>query len=215
MDTGSAHKSRVLVRAGSLLGAAVCLYLWPPFHVVPLDQARAGTDEAVFDPDGVVEEVWSELANSAGETAVDAGELLRALAQDQTSAANKFGRRLGLSGKASYFVSGTGRITEVAKRSVEVALPEGGSIAIEAGPIFGNAIRDGSGLFDVNDFANSQDFNAVSAEINRRVEERVLPELRRQAGVGKTVHFLGGVEISDSDANVESLKLTPVAIEFP
>jgi predicted lipoprotein len=111
-------------------------------------------------------------------------------------------------------VSGSGRITAVGEGEVEIALPEGGAIVIDTGPVFGNTIRDGSGLLDVNDFANSQDFNAISAGINRRVEERVLPNLREEAAVDKTVRFLGAVEIADSVSKVESLKLVPVAIEI-
>ena len=32
---------------------------------------------------------------------------------------------------------------------------------IETGHIFGNAVRDGTGLLDVNDYPNSQEFNAA------------------------------------------------------
>ena len=209
----SSQRTRLLVRAGFLLGVAAFLYLLPPFRIVPLEEAGARSAEEAFDADAFVEELWAELEEP--DRAVDAGELLRALAEDPAAAAERYGRRLGLSGRASYFVSGTGRIAAVEPRRVTVELPEGASVVIATGPVFGNAIRDGSGLLDVNDFANSQDFNAVSAEINRRVEERVLPALTERAEPGETVSFLGAVEIADSDAAAESLALTPVAVEFP
>ena len=88
-------------------------------------------------------------------------------------------------------------------------------VIIEIGPVFGNAIRDGSGLLDVSDFANAQDFNAISAEINRRVEEQVFPVLAANATVGATVHFVGGVDVADSEGAPSSLNLVPVIIEFP
>jgi predicted lipoprotein len=214
MNHESPHKPRLLLWAGVLLGVAAYLYFLPPFHIVPLEEARNRSAEAAFDPDAFVEKFWNEQLTPSADSAVDAGALFAALAQDPAAAAERYGRRLGLSGKSSYLVCGSGRITAVGEGEVEIALPEGGAIVIDTGPVFGNTIRDGSGLLDVNDFANSQDFNAISAEINRRVEERVLPNLREEAAVDKTVRFLGAVEIADSVSKVESLKLVPVAIEI-
>lgn len=62
---------------------------------------------------------------------------------------------------------------------------------LETGPVFGNVLRDGTGLLDVNDFPNSQDFNALSSEINRRVEEQVLLRSRLVA--------IGDVQFTLSD----------------
>ena len=66
----------------------------------------------------------------------------------------------------------------------------------------------------MSDFANSQDFNAVSSEINRRVEELVLPGLREQVSVGSEVDFVGGVTLADTDSSAEPLKLTPFSVDL-
>ena len=68
---------------------------------------------------------------------------------------------------------------------------------------------------DVSDFPNSQDFNALSTEINCRVEERVLPVLKRKAAVGAAVRFVGCAEIADPETDVPPLRIVPVVIEFP
>lgn len=81
--------------------------------------------------------------------------------------------------------------------------------------MFGNAVRDGSGLLDISDFANVQDFNAISAEINSRVESKVFPLLQANAVVGKVVHFVGATEVADSAGAPSGLQLVPVVIEFP
>ena len=155
---------------------------------------------------------------TGADRAVDAGELLAALSSDPADAASRFGHRLGLSGNASYFVSGTGRITDVENGIIKIALQDSdkAAVVIDTGPVFGNAIRDGSGLLDVSKFPNSQDFNALSSEINRRVEESVFPLLKEKATVGTSVHFVGGVDIADSEAAAGApLNLVPVTIEFP
>ena len=88
-------------------------------------------------------------------------------------------------------------------------------ISLQAGFIFGNAMRDGTGLLDVSDFPNSQDFNAVSSELNRRVEERVLPELREKAVVGQTLRFVGCAEIVDEDLDLRPLPVVPFIVAAP
>lgn len=219
------RKSRGLVWGGLVIGVVVLFYFLPPFHVVPLEAARSESAAAVFDAAAFVETFWEDRLLKSTDSAVDAGELLAAFKTDPADAAKRFGHRLGLSGASSYFVSGSGHIVAVEGGAIAIALRDGGTIAlqdasttavvIETGPVFGNAIRDGSGLLDVSDFPNSQDFNALSSEINRRVEERVFPLLKKKAAIGVAVRFVGGVEITDTETEISPLRLVPVVIEFP
>lgn len=214
---GTDRNSRRLVWAGVGVGVSVLLYLVPPFHIVPLEAARSESAAAAFDADSFVETFWTDQLLESADKAVDAGELLAAFEADPADAVQRYGHRLGLSGASSYFVSGSGHIIAVDDRSVTIAL-EGGdqaAVVIETGPLFGNAVRDGSGMLDVSDFPNSQDFNALSSEINRRVEERVFPKLTQKAEIGVLVKFVGGVEIADADKSFSPLKLVPVVVEFP
>ena len=170
-----------------------------------------------FDAGGYVEVFWNGPLLQSTHSAVDASELLEAFAVDFQGTAKQFGHRLGLSGHSSYFVSGQGVIVAVDPASVSIALHEGGpaAVTIETGPVFGNAIRDGSGLLNVSDCPNAQDFNALSAEINKRVETLVLPLLKEKAHVGVVVRFVGGVEVPDSGGAPQLLALVPVVVEFP
>jgi predicted lipoprotein len=81
--------------------------------------------------------------------------------------------------------------------------------------VFGNTIRDGSGLLDVSDFPNSRDFNAISSEINRRVEERVFPLLKQKAAAGVAIQFAGCVDITDPETDLRPLRLVPITIKIP
>jgi predicted lipoprotein len=204
-----------LLWSGLGLGALIWCWFIPPFRIVPLAEARKQSAAERFDPDSFVESFWTTQLPAHFDRAVDVIELRAALEADPADAARRFGQRLGLSGTSSYFASGGGVITNLTGNAVEVLLPDDGVVVIGKGPVFGNSIRDGSGLLDVSDFPNSQDFNALSSEINRRVEERVLPALREQAAVGKAIRFIGAVDIVDSSPRVDRMKLIPVFIEFP
>ena len=196
---------------------AVFLYFFPLFHVVSLKEVQQQIEAEEFDAASYVDTFWSGLLQDSLGNAIDAGELLAAFAEDFEGTAERFGHRLGLSGHSSYLVSGQGEIVTQDAFSVSIALHNDGPIAvvIETGPVFGNAIRDGSGLLNVSDFENAQDFNALSAEINLRVEQEVLPALKDNAAVGTTVRFVGGVEVSDMAGVPTTLTLVPIKVEFP
>lgn len=196
---------------------AVILYFFPLFHVVSLEEVQQQIASEEFDAAEYVDTFWHGPLLETAQATVDAADLLEAFAEDFDGTAERFGHRLGLSGHSSYLVSGQGEIIAVDSMAVSIALHEGGpaEIIIETGPVFGNAIRDGSGLLNVSNFANAQDFNALSTEINLRVEQDVLPLLQANAAVGATVRFVGGVEVPDSAGAPATLVLVPVVIEFP
>lgn len=211
------QKARATRWITGIAGLAAAVYLVPLFHVVSLKGAQERAAAALFSAGDYVESFWDGPLREATLDAVDASKLLAGFDEDFEATAERFGHRLGLSGHSSYLVSGEGQIVAVDATAVSIALQDGGptNIIIELGPVFGNAIRDGSGLLNVSDFENAQDFNALSAELNMRVEEQVLPALAAGADIGATLRFVGGVEVSDSAGPPATLNIVPVVIEFP
>ena len=209
------RRNRWIGWAAAFGGVAAGLWFLPLFHVVPLQTARDATAAAAFDAEAFVEKLWREELLKPELRTVDASTLVKLL-RENNAAATDLGRRLGLSRTTSYFVAGTGRIVSVTNDSVSIALGSDAapSVVIETGPVFGNAIRDGSGLLDVSAFPNSQDFNAISTALNRRVEEQVLPQLRAKAAIGAPVRFVGGAEVEDP-ASALPLRVVPIRIEWP
>lgn len=196
------------------------LYFLPLFRIVPLGQEPAdqqGTSSAAnFEPVAFVESFWTEQLIPSSSKTVDASELIVEIKQDRKAARERYGRSLGLSDTYFYCLSGTGRVVSVDKNSIGLSLGNSDSqtdVLLETGILFGNAVRDGSGLLDVNDFTNSQDFNAISTEINRRIEADVLPKLRETATVGKTVRFVGCAQITDEGTDVSPLRVVPFVAE--
>ncbi|TWT54850.1 hypothetical protein Pla22_25040 [Rubripirellula amarantea] len=202
-------------------GSVVVLCYWPLFHVVSLEQADkdlADKKQASFEPVAFVETFWSKQLIPGADRAVDVSELMEAIRKDRQAARREFGRSVGLSSTYYYFVSGTGRVIDHSSNSIGIALDDNAAevqVSLETGPVFGNAVRDGTALLDVNDFTNSQDFNAVSSEINRRIEADVLPELREQSQPGAMIRFVGCAQISDEDTDLNPLRVVPIIGETP
>lgn len=188
------------------LVAIVLLAVYPPFRVVRLGPdgkpVATGTNAAteVFDPVAFTAAFWTERLQPAATQAPALAPLVQAVRADATAAATAHGRKVG-EGTTWYFVArGSGRVTAVEKSRllVEVDGAQGAIVALRTGPVFGNVVRDGCGLLELNSVPGLAEFNAVSAEINRLVEERVQPALKNGVAVGARVTFAGCAEAPES-----------------
>ncbi len=201
---------------GLVIVGGLC-WLCPPFRIVPLGQAQQKQLRGAFDAPAVARAFWDQKLLPATARSVPVAELLTALAQDSSSARQRFGRTLGLGSTVCFFVQGSGRITAMDKEGISVALddvPAGTGVRLSTGLLFGNTVRDATGLLDVNEFPNSQDFNAISAELNRLVEAQVLPALRNDAAIAKTIRFAGCIELEEGSVP-KTLQVIPVKVEWP
>jgi predicted lipoprotein len=210
--SGVKHK-KLLYWIITLLGAGMFFYVFPLFRIVSLKERRAAEAQAAFNPVAFVESFWTDQLLVSTDTAVDVEVLLAALEKEPASARQQYSRKVGLSNTFYSFVRGKGTVSR--KGDYELSLSIDGRdavILIEAGPVFGNTVRDGSGLLDVNDFPNSQKFNMISAELNKRVEQ-VLDKLWQDVNAGDSISFLGCVEIPNTESSPAPLRIVPVIAE--
>lgn len=198
-----------------LLAAVGALSWWMPlFHVVPLDKRQAEKKQAAFSAVEYAQDFWTRMLPSALENANDAVAVLAAARQDPQAARKQYGRSVGLGRTSIYFLRGNGTIVAVDKQGVGVSLQSATGppdLVLQTGLLFGNAVRDSTGLISPSDFPNSQNYNDLSNELNRTVETLVLPALKQQAEVGRQVQFVGCAEVL-SDGDWKPLKLIPLEV---
>jgi predicted lipoprotein len=196
-----------------LILAGLC-WRFPLVHFVPLKAAQQIKAAAAFDAPGFAADFWTHRLLPAARTAVPASILLPAIQADPTAAKKQFSRSVGLGTDYFYFFCGTGRVVAVTDDGISLACTPGSTnaeVALQTGLVFGDAVRDGPGLLNVNDYPDSQNFNDVSAALNHLVETQVLPALRQQAKIGVILSFAGCAEIDDEDSDLNPLKVIPVA----
>ena len=207
-------------RAGSILGACAVLvvvfWVFPAFHIVSLKRAQAAKASGVFNPTDFATKFWRERLTPALKNAIDAQIVLDALAKDPKAAAATYGRTIGISDTAYYFMRGTGTVVSVEVKGVGVALrgtdgkPD---LLIKTGLLSGNTVRDATGLVNASEYPNSQNFNDISTELNRIVESQVIPDLKTNATVGRKLAFTVCAEVGEDEAGDRPLKVIPVMAE--
>jgi predicted lipoprotein len=202
------------------LVATILLAVFPPFRVVRLGPdgkpvATGGGAVDTFDPAAFTAQFWSDELLPAAARAPELAPIVAAVRADPAAAARRHGRKVGEGTTWYYFARGTGRVTAVERSRllVEIDGAPGAIVAVRTGPVFGNAVRDGCGLLDLNKVPGLAEFNALSAELNRAVEQTVQPPLRTNAAVGARVTFAGCAEAPEDVGSGPLLVFVPVQAE--
>lgn len=201
---------------GSLILLGVVCKFFPLFHIVSLKRAETEKDAGKFDATEFADDFWSKTLLKSFDHASDVKELIAAVNNDPASAQKKYAHTLSLGGGYFYYLRGEGRILTTNNDSVLLAISASATnaeVVLQTGLIFGNAVRDGTGLLNASDYSNLQDFNNISAELNKLVGAHVLPKLRADAYVGATVKFVGCAEVDDETTDLHPLQVVPVEAE--
>jgi predicted lipoprotein len=192
------------------VAVVLLLLLFPPFHIRPLGVVAAAAPGAI-DVRRFAQRFWTEKLAQPAITPIDVREVIALLNDPGAADRTPLGHRTGIGGKPYFFIAGRGRV--VAIDSAGVWLSEDSSdhrqLLLPTGPLFGDALRDATGLLRLDDFTSS-DFNALSAALNTQAEAVVHKLLNSSLQAGAWVDFLGAAAIDDATAPEPFLRLVPV-----
>lgn len=200
---------------GLALFAGFCL-AFPPFHIKSKKARQEAIEEATFNPAAFVGKFWTEHLLPASSQAVDAERVLAVIAESPGKVREQFGRTVGISSSYGIHIRGKGRVVSVSDDAVGLAVLSKGDVAdvtIPLGFLVSNIVRDGTGLLNSSSYPNAQEFNEIAAELNKIVEEKVMPEVKRIAVVGKQLEFVGCVEVEDEDMDLKPLEVVPISVK--
>ncbi len=195
--------------------AGLCL-AFPPFHIRSLKAVRAAQTSAQFNATDFAGQFWRDKLLPATGQAAEAAKVLEAIAVAPQKVREQFGRTVGVSSSYFLFVRGAGRVVSADADNIGLAIKTEGpeaDIIVPLGLVFGNAVRDGTGLLNSSAYPNAQEFNDISAALNSIIETNVLPQLQQIATVGKRIQFAGCVEVGDEEQDLKPLKLVPIAVK--
>jgi len=190
--------------------------LFPPFRVHSLKAVREAQASQQFNAADFVGRFWGEKLLPATEQAAEVTQVLAAVANSPGQVREQFGRTVGVSSSYFLFVRGAGRVVSVTEDSIGLAVKPGGDgeeVVVPLGFVFGNAVRDGTGLLDSSSYPNAQEYNDISAALNSIVETNVLPQLQQMAKVGQRLQFAGCVEVADEEVDLQPLRLVPITVK--
>lgn len=204
-----------------LLPALLVLAGYNSVYFEKLDQRQTG-ETSGFDAESYARSYLNEELPPALKEAVGIRRLLDLLRTDQEAAFENYSHALGIGNIRFFLVKGEGVISAVQEDEVIVIAgqpasagsPEAGPVRIATEYVFGNAIRDASGLIRIDDFGNTAELNEVSGAINRIIREEVLPAFLSQAEKGKRVRFTGAVELNRKYPDLQQIEVIPITLNY-
>jgi predicted lipoprotein len=180
-----------------------------------LDEVNASRSAKQFNAAAYAQTFWTTKLIPNLDKAIDITQLTTMLSTNASKTFDTYSHALGIGNLRYFLVKGEGTIASVNEDDVSILLQPDTSrqiLTLATEYIFGNAIRDATGLVNVNDFTNTMDFNNVSAELNKIIRERVLPPFKQQAKKGDKVEFTGAIELNKEHLDISKIEVMPVAI---
>ncbi|MCC6511126.1 MAG: DUF2291 family protein [Pirellulaceae bacterium] len=214
--------------SGLLVAFSILCWFLPLFHIRPLGGDETGQDlQATTEPArsqqaGATQtnaEPTSAEPTSAGAPGslalrakgTDVQQLWDAFDQDAVEARKQYGRQAGLGGAFYFCITGQGTIQSVEGDRVMITVD--GSprrVCLELGVVVGNTVREALGV-KASDFKNSQEFNAVSTEFNRQVEQDIIAPNRDRLQPGALVQFTGCAKLG-GQSDLNPICLVPIQL---
>lgn len=182
-------------------------------EVKALDEVKKSTS-AEFDAKSYARQFLKEKITPALSQAISVQDLLQLLQQDPKNAFAKHAHSVAIGNLRNFLVQGEGKVTAVDENSVQLqiaGLTQPLTIATEF--IYGNAIRDATGIFDIKNFSNTSDINNIAAELNRIIRTEVVPPFREQVKVDSQVRFTGALELNQARLNLNQLEILPITLQ--
>lgn len=196
----------------SILVVGIGLALYNSVSIEPLDRIKKSQNDMAFNAASYASNFMLNKIETL--PAINASDFLRNISVDPKNYSEQKGQKLGISDEYHFIIQDNATIMAMEEEYIEVALEDGKRLLIATDFIFGNAIRDGSGMANIDDYYNTMDFNSISVELNNIVRETVVAPFKKKAKIGDALYFKGAVTIDITAPQIKRLKVIPLIIKF-
>ncbi|HEY5918351.1 MAG TPA: DUF2291 domain-containing protein [Chryseolinea sp.] len=182
-----------------------------------LDDVQAASSSKAFNASTFARNFYDNKLLQRADSAVELSTLISMLRSEPRQAFKQYSRALAIGNIRYFLVRGEGTITSIGEYSTMVELNGQSTktnVNIATEFVYGNAIRDASGLLNLNDFSNTADFNSISENINNIIRKEVLPPFVAAAKEGTAVKFAGAIELNQKYVDVESIEVVPIRLSW-
>lgn len=169
--------------------------------------------QAAYDVDAFAEAFWTVTLEKGISKATPVDVLLGEISKGLDAARSAYGVGGEDGGVAYFFAKGEGRVQELKGRRATVQIGDRVVSLLIAPPVFGNTLRDGTGLLDVNEFPGLEEYNAVSSAFNLKVEKEIMPPLAESLQVGVRLSFVACAKVPSRIGDGPVLEFTPLQVE--
>lgn len=200
----------------SIVVVVIALIAYNSVYFEKLSKVKAARS-GQFDAVNFSQQLWKEKLPAQIKNANDLAALMTSLQANPAEAFSKYGHSLGIGNTGNFLVRSSGTVTTVNEDDVLVSIPGGDTslqVRIATEYVYGNTIRDASGLVDIRDFTNTMDLNNISEQLNKIVRTTVLPSFKTSVKKGSVVQFTGALELNKEHLKLDEPEIIPVELKI-
>lgn len=178
--------------------------------------ASESTAQGRFNAADFSAELWKNGLSAKLDSAVELTTLIRALETNPAEALVKYSNALAIGNYRYSLVKLQGIVSAINEDDMTIQVSHADSllkVKLVTEYVYGNAVRDASGLVDIKNISDPAALNNISAALNKMVRTTVLPAFKKQAKQGQKVEVAGAVEINKEHIRFNALELIPVRIK--
>lgn len=194
-----------------ILTAAAFAAVYFSFYTENLTERQKREEMSRYNPEQLVNKIMKDSLASLEQKALSISMLAEGIKNNAEEFAKTHGKVLGIGSPVFYIVKGECHDAKLADGEEIHATADGISIKIPIKHIFGNNARDASGWFNIDNFKNTMDFNAVSAEMNKYITKETAGF--KMPAEGQTMTFVGAVAVPPHSSDISTLEITPYILK--
>lgn len=203
------NKSSKFFLKKALFGVLGVILVYFSIEIRPLDEIKKANQK--FDAKVFAKDFYDKTLPQAFDKAIEIKALVSAIQENKNKAFDDYSHAVSIGNVRNFLVRGEGKIIKI--NESDMMLESNGLVYKMATEyIYGNAIRDASGQFDIKSFTNTEDINNIAAEINRIVRNSLIPNLKKQAKVGDAISFIGAIEMNQEHVKLDNIEVYPVKV---
>ncbi len=199
-----------------LLIVVIGLVAYKSVYVKKLSGMKVTTDKK-FNAVAFSKKLWEEELPTKLGSAVELGTFIKATQANPAEAFSKYTNALGIGNYRYALIKAEGFVTDINEDDITLQVKLDDSLVtakLATEFIYGNAIRDASGLVDVKDFPNTMDLNNISEELNKMVRTTVLPTFKSAVKKDDKIIVTGAIEIHKEHIKWNELEIIPVQLQI-
>lgn len=193
-----------------LLAAAIFAALYFSFYTENLTEKQKREEMSKYNPAQLVNSFMKDSLISLEQKALPISVFAEGIKNNTDDFEKKHGKTLGIGSPIFYIVKGECSEAQLIDNEEIHATADGINIKIPVKYIFGNNARDASGWYNIDNFKNTMDFNAVSAEMNKYITQQMQKFQMSEDG---KLTFVGAVAVPAQTAEISSLVITPYILK--
>jgi predicted lipoprotein len=181
-----------------------------------LDEVKA-SGAAKFDAAAYAQTYLNSKLPPLMDKAIEVNHLVSLLKADKDKTFDTYSHAMDIGNIRFVIVQGEGAVSDIDENDVTIiAKADNATQAVKIATefVYGNAVRDASGLVSTNDFTKTTDLNNISAEINKIIRTQVLPPFKAQVKKGDVVRFVGVLELNRAHLNIGDMEAIPVSLKI-